>query len=137
MWPDLLQRCRTPEPQKVLPGVLGEVPARGGVLGRVLSGRCSGGCSGGCSGPIFSAKTRRTSTLPSTLPSTPPSTLPSTPPRAGTSPSTPGSTFWGSGVRHLCSRSGHTTHLNMRIMCQGFSLGAKKPINTKTRKTFF
>ena len=34
MWPDLLQRCRTPEPQKVLPGVLGEVPARGGVLGR-------------------------------------------------------------------------------------------------------
>ena len=36
MWPDLLQRCRTPEPQKVLPGVLGEVPARGGVLGRVL-----------------------------------------------------------------------------------------------------
>ena len=27
---DLLQRCRTPEPQKVLPAVLGEVPARGG-----------------------------------------------------------------------------------------------------------
>ena len=33
---------------------------------------------------------------------------PSTPPRAGTSPSTPRSTCWGSEVRHLCSRSGHT-----------------------------
>ena len=73
----MLQRCRTPKPQKVLPGVLGEVPARGGVLGRVLGGVLGmlGGCSGGCSGPIFSAKTRRTSTLPST----PPSTFPSTP----------------------------------------------------------
>ena len=35
-WPDLLQRCRTPEPRKVLRGVLGEVPARGGVLGGCL-----------------------------------------------------------------------------------------------------
>ena len=76
-----------PNPQKCSWGCLGK-------------GRPEVGCSGGCSGRIFSAKTRRTSTLPSTLPSTFPSTLPSTllrtPPRAGTSPSTPRSTF---GVR--------------------------------------
>ena len=59
-WPDLLQRCRTPEPRKVLQRVLGEVPARGGVLGKVLGrvlgkvlGRVLGKVLGRVLGPCF------------------------------------------------------------------------------------
>ena len=71
-----LQKHKTPIPPKVLGRVLGEVPARNGVLGEVL---------GKVLVLLALLRARRTSTFPSTSPSTPF--------LAGTSPSTFGG--WG------------------------------------------
>ena len=76
-----LQKCKTPDPPKVLGRVLGEVSARNGVLREVLVLLVSRGDTRG---------------------STFPSTSPSTPFLASTSPSTLPSTFRGSGVLRFC-----------------------------------
>ena len=92
------------------------------------SGRCLGkcrpevGCSGKCpreclarrARPPFSCAKAGGQAL-SRAPSQAPcctlwGTFPSTPLPAGTSPSTSPSTFWGLGVRHLCSRQGQSQH---------------------------